>query len=93
MVIFCPLLTLPINFWNESLLNTFRLVTKGSTIQSVFAHAMKKDMRELIKKYEADMVICTEKDFVKLKDIYEIPKLHVLAIEFNILEDNICWKF
>lgn len=33
--------------------------TKGSTIQSVFAHAMKKDMRELIKKYEADMVICT----------------------------------
>lgn len=32
--------------------------TKGSTIQSVFAHAMKKDMRELIKKYEADMVIC-----------------------------------
>lgn len=32
---------------------------KGSTIQSVFAHAMKKDMRELIKKYEADMVICT----------------------------------
>ena len=67
--------------------------TKGSTIQSVFAHAMKKDMRELIKKYEADMVICTEKDFVKLKDIYEIPKLHVLAIEFNILEDNICWNF
>lgn len=33
--------------------------TKGSTIQSVFAHAMKKDMRELIKKYEAGMVICT----------------------------------
>ena len=33
--------------------------TKGSTIQSVLAHAMKKDMRELIKKYEADMVICT----------------------------------
>lgn len=33
--------------------------TKGSTIQSVFAHAMKKDMRELIKKYEANMVICT----------------------------------
>ena len=33
--------------------------TKGSTIQSVFAHAMKKDMCELIKKYEADMVICT----------------------------------
>ena len=33
--------------------------TKGGTIQSVFAHAMKKDMRELIKKYEADMVICT----------------------------------
>lgn len=33
--------------------------TKGSTIQSVFAHAMKKDMRELIRKYEADMVICT----------------------------------
>ena len=33
--------------------------SKGSTIQSVFAHAMKKDMRELIKKYEADMVICT----------------------------------
>ena len=33
--------------------------TKGRTIQSVFAHAMKKDMRELIKKYEADMVICT----------------------------------
>lgn len=33
--------------------------TKGSTIQSVFAHAMKKDMRELIKKYESDMVICT----------------------------------
>jgi processive 1,2-diacylglycerol beta-glucosyltransferase len=33
--------------------------TKGSTIQSVFAHAMKKDMREIIKKYEADMVICT----------------------------------
>lgn len=33
--------------------------TKGSTIQSVFAHAMKKDMRELIKKYEVDMVICT----------------------------------
>lgn len=33
--------------------------TKGSTIQSVFAHAMKKNMRELIKKYEADMVICT----------------------------------
>lgn len=33
--------------------------TKGSTIQSVFAHAMKKDMHELIKKYEADMVICT----------------------------------
>ena len=33
--------------------------TKGSTIQSVFAHSIKKDMRELIKKYEADMVICT----------------------------------
>lgn len=33
--------------------------SKGSTIQSVFAHAMKKDMRALIKKYEADMVICT----------------------------------
>lgn len=33
--------------------------TKGSTIQSVFAHAMKKDMRELINKYQADMVICT----------------------------------
>ena len=33
--------------------------TKGSTIQSVFAHAMKKNMKELIKKYEADMVICT----------------------------------
>ena len=33
--------------------------TKGSTIQSVFAHAMKKDMRELINKYEADMIICT----------------------------------
>ena len=33
--------------------------TKGSTIQSVFAHAMKKDMRELIKKYEADMVFCS----------------------------------
>lgn len=32
---------------------------KGSTIQSVFAHAMKKDMRELINKYQADMVICT----------------------------------
>lgn len=33
--------------------------TKGSTIQSVFAHAMKKDMYELIKEYEADIVICT----------------------------------
>ncbi len=33
--------------------------TKGSTAQSVFAHAMKKDMRALISKYEADMIICT----------------------------------
>lgn len=33
--------------------------SKGSTFQTVFAHAMKKDMRELIRKYDADIVICT----------------------------------
>ena len=32
---------------------------KGGTAQAVFAHAMKKDMRALIKKYEADIIICT----------------------------------
>ena len=32
---------------------------KGSMLQTVFAHAMKKDMKELINKYAADMLICT----------------------------------
>ncbi len=68
-----------------------------STIEFSDHHEFnKRDIDKIIAKsndINADMVICTEKDFVKLKDIYEIPKLHVLAIEFNILEDNICWKF
>lgn len=56
----------------------------------------KKDI-ELIKykakEFGAQMIISTEKDFVKFKDQSEIDKLYVLAIEFNLLEDNICWNF
>ena len=59
--------------------------TKGSTIQSVFAHAMKKDMRELIKKYEADMVICThpfpcaDASYLKQTGEINIPLITVMT--------------
>ena len=53
--------------------------TKGSTIQSVFAHAMKKDMRELIKKYEADMVICTHASYLKQTGEINIPLITVMT--------------
>ena len=33
--------------------------TKTSKAQTLFAHAMRKDMRALIEKYEADIIICT----------------------------------
>lgn len=56
----------------------------------------KKDfdlIKEKANNFGAQMVICTEKDFVKFKDNIEIDKLYVLAIELNLLEDNICWSF
>lgn len=33
--------------------------TAGSTIQTMFAHAMKKDMKVLVDTYRPDMIICT----------------------------------
>lgn len=41
----------------------------------------------------AQYIISTEKDYIKFKDDFDSDKLFVLAIEFNLLEDNICWNF
>lgn len=60
-------------------------------------HLYTKKDYEIIKfkaqEFGAQMIISTEKDFVKFKDELEMDKLYVLAIEFNLLEDNICWDF
>ena len=45
------------------------------------------------KEMKADLIISTEKDYVKFKEELELEKLYVLSIEFNVLEDNICWNF
>lgn len=50
-------------------------------------------IRNKAKEFGAQLIISTEKDYVKFKDKLEMDKLYVLAIEFNLLEDNICWNF
>lgn len=60
-------------------------------------HIYDKKDYELIKakakEMKADLIISTEKDYVKFKDELVLNKLYVLAIEFDIMEDNICWDF
>lgn len=54
-----------------------------------------KDIKEIEKKFnesKADIILTTEKDFVKIEKICSkefIDKLYVLKIEFKILEENI----
>ena len=60
-------------------------------------HSYDKKDYEMIKskakEMKADLIISTEKDYVKFKEELELEKLYVLSIEFNVLEDNICWNF
>ena len=59
-------------------------------------HHDKKDyemIKSKAKEMKADLIISTEKDYVKFKEELELEKLYVLSIEFNVLEDNICWNF
>lgn len=51
------------------------------------------EIKNKAKEFGAQLIISTEKDYVKFKDKLEMDKLYVLAIEFNLLEDNICWNF
>ena len=50
-------------------------------------------IRNKSKEFGADLIISTEKDYVKFKEQLEMDKLYTLAIEFKVLEDNICWNF
>lgn len=56
----------------------------------------KKDyqlIKQKAKESGVDVIISTEKDYVKFKDELDFKGLYVLAIEFKVLEDNICWNF
>ena len=67
------------------------------TIEFKDHHIYDKKDYEMIKskakEIKADLIISTEKDYVKFKEELELEKLYVLSIEFNVLEDNICWNF
>ena len=45
-------------------------------------------VRKKAEKMDADYIVTTEKDLVKLPDNLNIPNLYVLKIEFSMLEDN-----
>lgn len=46
-----------------------------------------------ILEFKPDLIISTEKDLVKYGKELNFKNLYTLSIEFQVLEDNICWDF
>lgn len=57
----------------------------GSKIQSIFAMAMKKEMKEIVEKYQADMLICTHPfpcgaaSLLKANGVVNIPIIAIIT--------------